>query len=121
MKIKRITAIVLMLAVLAAAAVIFAGCGGGSDEPMDGLIAIQPIYVGKPVTETNHEFKKSDFKVYAVFTGSQTVTVDDFEFEIKEMNEGYYILTFYYGGQDNELYVPCDINFFPTDRETYGG
>ena len=96
------------------------GKGNKTDEKLPGLLAIQPDYVGEPVTETNHEFKKSDFKVTAVFENySEEVT--GFTFELDRIAMGVYIIHFYYGGEENELYVPIEMNFFPTDREAYEG
>ncbi len=118
----RIISLALTLIFILSAAAL-TGCSKDKNTaaPIKGLLAIQPEYAGEPVTDTQHEFKKSDFKVIGVFENNVSTYVTDFEFEIREMANGYYIIDFYYGGQENELYVPCEMNFFPTDRESYEG
>lgn len=122
---KKITAAIAAILTLLLALTAMAGCEKKEDgetitnTPIEGLISIQPMYVGEPVTDTQHEFKKSDFQVIGAFKNNVSLVVTDFQYEIKEMAGGHYIITFYYGGQDNELYVPIEMNFFPTDRDSY--
>lgn len=119
---NRIISLTLTLIFILSASAVLMGCNkNSSNTPIKGLIAIQPEYVGEPVTDTQHEFKKSDFKLIGVFENNVSAHVTDFEFEVREMSNGYYIIDFYYGGQENELYVPCTMNFFPTDRDAYKG
>ena len=121
-RIKRIISGVLVLIVLTA----LVGCTAKTpttDEEtkvLDGLLEIQPIYIGEAVKTTDHEFKKSDFTVYAIFEGNVSRQVDDYTFEVAGMAGGVYLIDFYYGGITNELYVKIDMNFYPTDRETVG-
>lgn len=119
---KKITRIIAgVIAVVALAALV--SCSEKENQTgtqtLDGLIAIQPEYVGETVTDTQHEFKKSDFKVTAVFKGNVSRLIEDYTFEVKGMAQGIYLVDFYYYDQENELYVPIDMNFYPTDRETY--
>ena len=85
---------------------------GHVGEELEGLIAIQPEYVGEEVTSTDHEFKKEDFKLTAVFTENHSEEVEDFAWEIKGMAQGVYLIDFYYYNADNELYVPVNMEFF---------
>lgn len=110
-----------LIFILSAAALTGCSENKNTDAPIKGLLAIQPQYVGETVTDTQHEFTKSDFKVIGVFENNVSAYVTDYKFEVREMANGYYIIDFYYGGQENELYVPCTMNFFPTDRDSYKG
>ena len=85
---------------------------GGDDAVLDGLIAIQPQYVGETVSDTTHTFKKSDFDVTAVFKNNYSRTIEDYTFEVEGMTSGVYVINFYYGGVKNELYVPVELDFF---------
>lgn len=118
---NRIISLALALIFILSAAAVLTGCNKDTNTPIKGLLAIQPEYVGETVTDTQHKFKKSDFKVIGVFENNVSAYVTDYEFEVREMSNGYYIIEFYYGGQENELYVPCEMNFFPTDRKSYEG
>ena len=104
-----------IIALLAAAVMLLAlvACTAKDDDKvLDGLIDIQPQYVGETVSDTDHTFKKSDFKVTAVFKNNYSRIVEDYTFEIDSLTQGLYVINFYYGGLDNELYVPINIDFY---------
>ena len=105
---------IIALAILAVLLLSLAACNkiGSSDEPIDGLIAIQPQYIGEKVYDTQHTFSKSDFKLIAVFDNNTSREVTDFTFENEGMMGGVYIVSFKYGGLENEVYVDCEMDFF---------
>ena len=115
MKKFHIIGLILLAALMLTALI---GCEKeAGDKPIDGLLEIMPQYIGETVTDTTHEFKKSDFKVLAVFTNNITKEVTDYTFEQDGMIYGSYVIHFSYGGVENDLYVECDMNFFPSDGE----
>lgn len=86
-----------------------------------GLIDITVQYIGEDVTTTTHEFKTDDFRVLAAFKGEEFLReVHGYTFETQALSEGYYILRFEYGGCSNQCYIPIKMNFYPSDRDTYG-
>lgn len=106
--IGKILAVVLVLAVLASA---LSACG----NPVIGLMA---AYTGPDVTTTDHEFTKDEFYVVASYEdGTFEEGVDDYEFEVKGLEEGYYILSFTYKGCTNEAYVKCNVAVYPSDLQ----
>jgi len=101
----------ILLAVLCL--VMLASCGGPE------LLSIYPVYVGEPVTSTHHTFSREDFMVIAAYTGGIDETVDDFEFEVRGMDAGYYVIDITYEGLDNPVFVPIEAKIFPSDfKET---
>ena len=109
-KLNRIIA--LAIVALSLLALVACNSAGSSNEQIEGLIAIQPEYIGDPVMDTTHEFKKSDFEVTAVFTNNISKKVTNFEFEVQGMADGVYVINFKYGDQENDLYVKCEMDFF---------
>lgn len=105
---------IIALAIVALSLLTLVACNNtdSSDKPIEGLLAIQPEYVGDPVMDTTHEFKKSDFEVTAIFTNNVSKKITDFDFEVGGMSDGVYVINFKYGGQENDLYVKCEMDFF---------
>ena len=108
-KLNRIIAALLIAVSLLA----LAACAKfDPDAPIEGLIEIQPQYVGEKVYDTQHEFKKSDFELTAVYEGTKSEKVTNFTWECIGMSTGVYVITFKYGGITNDLYVNCEMNFY---------
>ena len=107
-------------AVAAVSLLLLISCAGDGKK-YEGLITIQPSYHGDAVTTTDHEFSKDDFTVVAIYENNISRVIDDYTFEVTGMTMGLYIIDFYYGDADNEIYVPIEQNFYPTDRETFEG
>ena len=82
------------------------------------VLALTPAYRGETVTELDHEFKKEDFYVYAVYTDGTDGEVTDFDMEVKGMDAGFYIIEFTYKGFTEESYVKCNLPIYPSDKET---
>jgi len=118
---KRILSAVLAGLMLLFTAFALLGCEEKTnDEPIEGLLAIQPIYIGEELSDTNHKFTKDEFTVTAVYTGDRSEEITDYTFELLFMDEGYYVVEFSYGGETNNCYIPCNVDFYPTDRVGYG-
>ena len=101
----RLTAGALLLASLAS-------CGGPE------LLGIVPVYNGPAVTTTTHEFNNEDFLVIASYADGTDVTLeaDEFEVIVDGRNAGYYILTVKYKDQENECFVPMELDVYPSDN-----
>ena len=87
-----------------------ASCGGPE------LLAVYPAYQGQPVTSTHHEFTKKDFIVCASYDDGTDEFVTDFEFEVKGMEAGYYVIDVTYDGMGNPVFVPINVNVYPSDQ-----
>ncbi len=88
-----------------------ASCDDGEE-----VLGIFPSYMGGPVTTTDHEFTKDDFYVLANYA-NRDEAIDDYEFYIEGMADGYYIIQFTYKDVSNPLYVKCEIPIYPSDME----
>lgn len=86
-----------------------ASCGGPE------LLSIMPVYVGGTVDSTHYEFTKDDFYVLANYDDGVDKEITDYEFEVKGMEEGYYVIYFEFKGVDNEAYVPIEVDIYPSD------
>ena len=80
------------------------------------LLGIVPSYTGAPVTTTTHEFTKTDFVVLANYENGDEV-IDDYEFHVEGMADGYYIIHFTYKDAANPLYVKCEVPVYPSDMK----
>ncbi len=105
---KTLVKILSLLATL----LVLASCGGPR------LVSVIPVYVGAPVTDTFHEFKKEEFYVLASYEDGTDEQVTDFEFEVEGMDRGYYIIRISYMGQENPCYVSINACIYPSDSET---
>jgi len=90
-------------------AVCLASCDDGEE-----VLGILPSYMGPPVTTTDHEFTKDDFYVLANYE-NRDESIDDYEFYIEGMENGYYVIQFTYKDVSNPLYVKCDVPIYPSD------
>lgn len=86
-------------------------CGGPE------LLSIMPAYKGEPVTSTYHEFTKDDFYVIASYDNGEDKVITDFEFEVQGMENGYYVINITYEDMDNPVYVPINVQIYPSDFE----
>ena len=113
---KRIIALVLALLCLALTVV---SCGDKTDDENDPNkpIGIMPTYIGESVTSTYHEFAKEDFNVLVAYADGTDETVTDYDFEVLEMSNGYFIIEFTYRGVSNKCYVPCNVAVYPSDAQ----
>lgn len=89
--------------------VTLASCGGPE------LLSIMPVYVGGTVDSTYYEFSKDDFYVLANYDNGVDEVITDYEFEVKGMENGYYVISFVYKDVDNETYVPIEVDIYPSD------
>jgi len=105
---KTIVKILSLLVALLA----LASCGGPK------LVSIIPVYVGAPVTDTFHEFKKEDFYVLASYEDGTDEQVTDFTFEVVGMERGYYIIHVAYKDKANPCSVAIHACIYPSDSET---
>ena len=111
-RLSRLTA--LLFALILASLCPLASCGKDKEtETPVGLIA---VYEGPDITATDHVFEKSDFKVLVSYADGRDTFVDDFEFEQLNMSQGYYGFRFAYQGFEQEAYVQCHADFFPSDK-----
>ncbi len=88
-----------------------ASCDDGRE-----VLGIFPSYKGGPVTTTDYEFTKDDFFVLANYADGDE-SIDDYEFYIEGMADGYYIIQFTYKDVSNPLYVKCEVPIYPSDME----
>lgn len=103
---KILSALLLTVMLLACVS-----CGGPE------ALGIVPSYMGPPITVTDYEFTKDDFLVIASFDDGTDKTIDDYEFELVGLQEGYYILEFTYQDVGNPLYIKCEVPVYPSDIE----
>lgn len=109
--IKRILSLFLLLC-MTLASMLLVGC---SQETEEGLLAIQPVYVGETVTDTKHTFKPEDFQVTAIYTGNESKQITDFTLEITELKDGYYTALIAWNGLEEECYVPLEMDIYASD------
>lgn len=103
--------ILCALLVLITLTLTMASCDDGRE-----LLGIVPAYMGGPVTTTTHEFTKNDFYVLANYEDGDEA-IDDYEFYVEGMADGYYIIQFTYKNAANPLYVKCEVPIYPSDME----
>ena len=106
----------LLFALILAAALICSLSSCGKDKETETPVGLIAIYEGPDITVTDHVFDKSDFKVLVSYADGRDTFVDDFEFEQLNMSQGYYIFRFAYQGFEQEAYVQCHADFFPSDK-----
>ena len=89
-----------------------ASCGGPE------LLGVIPVYNGPEVTTTTHQFNNEDFLVIASFADGtdKELAADEFEIAVDGMEEGYYIISVTYKGEENECYVPMNLAIYPSDN-----
>jgi len=104
---KKLLCAVLVLVTLT---LCWTSCGG------EEVLGILPSYTGLPVTTTDYEFTKEDFYVLANYA-NRDEAIEDYEFHVDSMKDGYFILHFSYKGVTNLLYVKCEVPIYPSDME----
>ncbi|MBE6598915.1 MAG: hypothetical protein E7638_05685 [Ruminococcaceae bacterium] len=113
---KRILSIFLLL-VVTLTAILLSGCSSDKTEeetlPEDFLV-FQPMYIGEEVTDTDHKFKKDDFKVTAIYS-DYTEEVTDYTFEVVHLKDGDYKLRFEWMGIEEILFVPVNVVIYPSE------
>ncbi len=109
---KKFLSILLLLAITLTS-LLFCGCSEESELRNDAeFLMLQPTYVGDPVTDTRHTFKKEDFKVFALYDQNITDEVFDFTFEIEELKGGYYTIRFEWCGNEEYCCVPLELDIY---------
>ncbi len=106
--IKKIAKKLCVSVILAA---VLVSCGGPE------LLGVIPVYNGAPVTDTNHEFNAEDFIVLASYADGTDEQITDFDIEVEGMQEGYYVVNIKYKNQENECYIPLELDIYPSDHE----
>lgn len=86
-------------------------CGGPE------LLSIIPAYKGEAVTSTHHTFTNDDFYVIASYADGTDEVVSDFEFEVEGMEKGYYVINITYKDMENPVFVPINVQIYPSDFE----
>jgi len=104
---KRILSLFLLL-IITLSAIVLTGCTGEKKE----LLMLQPSYVGETVTDTDHTFKKEDFKLLAIYTQNETEEITDFTFEVKGMKNGLYTVLIKWNDLEEECYVKIETNVY---------
>ena len=116
MKIRVISIILCILMCL----LMLASCGEKKKaQVVDGLLGIIAAYKGPTVTDVDYEFTKSDFYVLASYTGDKDAETKDYDFEVEGLKNGYFRVKFYYGGETAICDVKCNVNIYPSDKDTY--
>ena len=105
---KRIISLFLLL-IIALTSFLFSGCTKDNGKE---LLMLQPTYVGDTVTETQHNFKKEDFKLYAHYTENVTEEVTDFTFEVVELKDALFTIRFKWNGYEEDFYVPLKMDIY---------
>ena len=105
---KKILCAVLVLVTLT---LCLASCGDNRE-----VLGILPSYMGLPITTTDYEFTKDDFYVLANYADGDE-SIDDYEFYLQGMENGYFVLHFSYKDVTNLLYVKCEVPIYPSDMK----
>ena len=107
---KKILSLFVLL-IITLTSILLCGCSKQEEDTRE-LLMLQPEYIGEAVTDTDHTFRKEDFKVMAHFAGYASEEVSDFTFEVVELLGGYYTVRFNWNGNTEELLVPLSLDIY---------
>ena len=102
----------LLLALTLLALLSAASCGKDKQKTPIGLIV---VYTGPDIYDTVHTFTKDDFSVLASYEDGTDEYVDDYTFEQKGLDAGFYLFDFEYNGYTTEAYVRCHVPIYPSE------
>ncbi len=95
---------------------VVSSCSSGGEKK---ILEVTPIYMGEDITTTDHVFTEDDFMVSVSYTDGTDEFAHGYDIEVTGMKDGYYFVKITYKGVSNTAYVPCNVDVWPTDRESY--
>lgn len=110
---KKILSLTLLLFMMLAA-ILLSGCSGTKEE----LLALQTLYIGNTVTDTQHTFTPADFQVTAIYTNNKSEEITDFTVEVKELKNSCYTVLIKWNDWEEECYVPLEMKIYASEMES---
>lgn len=109
---KRTLSLLLALLLFCSCCVCLSSC-----KDKKTPIGLVVVYNGPDVTVTDKEFSAGEFLVLASYDDGTDEYVQDFEFEMIGLKQGYYVFTFTCRGYETEAYVRCHVPIYPSEKE----